>query len=79
MLPQGAPQMPVSHVISWEMCDSPEVTQVRVPHLLGLAFRVFSQVAGAGPGTRDIKMRYEDEPHSGQSWGNEQPAMMLPK
>ena len=70
--------MPVSHVISWEMCDSPKVTQVRGPHLLGLAFRVFSQIAGARPGTRDIKMRYE-EPHSGQSWGNEQPAMMLPK
>lgn len=71
--------MPESHVISWEICDSPTVTQVRGPHLLGLAFRVFGQIAGAGPGTRDIKMRYEEEPHSGQSRGNEQPAMMLPK
>ena len=67
------------HVISWEMCDSPAVTQVRGQLRLGLAFHVFSQIAGAGPGARDIKMRYEEEPHSGQSLGNEQPAVMLPK
>lgn len=57
MLPQRAPQMPVSHVISWEMYSSPAVTQVRGPHLLGLAFSqtagalVKQQVLGQGPGT----------------------------